>query len=995
MKQLNLLLVAIFLCCNFFVQAQCVTPDGVTPSVTPNSLPGTASVSWITTPYAVGTTFSVEYKKPTATVWNVIPTLTSPFVLSGLENCTSYIVRVRAICMPGTTNGTSAYSAEKPFITNGCPSTSCAPPTITATAIAGTAVPPVYAATVTWPTANYAVGTTYTVEYKKPAATTWTISPIPATASPANIYYLDACSEYQIRVKANCSSTLSSAYSNQVTITTAGCVAPCNAPTISVIPAILTPGSTTYQTNVSWNPTPYAAGTTYTVEYKKNTATTWTTATATASPYIVSGLASCSEYQFRVKANCSTTLSSAYSNQTATQVGGCTPPPCPAANIQAAADTSATAGNVYWSITPYAVGTTFMVEYKLVSATTWTVATTSATAAPYKITGLTACTEYQVRVTATCGTVVSNTATFKTVGCVAPTPCVPPAVTGTASQTAAASTYQVALAWTTANYAVGTTYTVEYRKNTATTWITATATSSPYTVTGLDACSEYLFRIKANCSATSSSPYSNTFGVLTGGCPPPCPTPGAQASADTSATKGKVYWAITPYAAGTTFSVEYKLVSATTWTVATASTTTVPYIITGLTACTEYQVRVKASCGTAYSNTTTFKTVGCPVPTPCFAPIVTAMADTANTKGKVTFSTTGYATGTTFIVEYKLPSTTTWVAATATASPYILTGLTACTEYQVRVKANCSATSSSNYATASFKTSGCPPPATCATPSAQAYVNPALSAITGSVYFGGAGYSSATTFTIEYKLPSATTWTVATSTATTNPYTITSGLTACTEYQVRVKANCSTTLSSAYSNTTAFTTAGCVPCPLPTNLNVSAVTTTSANVAWAGTAASYTLQYKMALSTTAAWTTVNVTTNSYAITGLSTCKYYIVRVAANCPPNNALLFTNTRTFKTAGCILAPANTPVEFMTVSPNPGSNVLNISYVLENEGFVKIDIINVQGQVVNRLMNENLSAGYYQNTFNEVEALTPGVYFIKLQSADGEKRVQRWIKN
>ena len=983
MKQLNLLLVAIFLCCNFFAHAQCAKPDGVTPSVTANTVPGTASVSWGMTPYAVGTTFVVEYKTPTATVWNVIPALTSPSQLTGLATCTSYVVRVKAICIPGTTTGTSAYSTEKAFITNGCPATTCAAPVITATPVASTAVPPVYAATVTWATTGYAVGTTYTIEYKKPSATVWTISPIPATASPSNIYYLDACSEYQIRVKANCSSTLSSAYSNQVTVTTAGCVTTCAAPVITVAPSILTPGTTTYQTSVNWATT--SSTTTYTVEYKINTATTWTTATATASPYLISGLASCTEYQFRVKANCSATLSSAYSVQKAILTGGCAPP-CPPAAIQATADTSATAGNVAWATAAYATGTTFMVEYKLPSATTWTVATTSATASPYKITGLTACTEYLVRVTANCGNIASNTAAFKTVGC-AP-PCPMPGIQASADTSATKGKVY----WSATPYAAGTTFTVEYKLSSATTWTVATtsAATAPYIITGLTACTEYQVRVKANCGTA----YSNNSAFKTVGCAPPCPTPSAQASADTSATKGKVYWSATPYAAGTTFTVEYKLPSAANWTVATTTAATAPYIITGLTACTEYLVRIKASCGTAYSNATSFKTVGCVAPTPCLAPIVSATPDTANTKGKVIFVTANYPTGTTFTVEYKLPSTTTWIAATATTSPYILTGLTACTEYQVRVKANCSATSSSNYTQIAFKTSGCPAPATCAKPSAQAYVNSSSSAITGSVYFGGTGYSATTTFTIEYKLPSATTWTVATSTATTNPYTITSGLTACTEYQVRVKANCSATLSSAYSNTTAFTTAGCVPCPLPTNLNVTAVTTTSGNVAWAGTAASYTLQYKMALSTTATWTTVNVTTNSYAITGLSTCKYYIVRVAANCPPNNALVFTNTKTFKTAGCILATANTPEESLVVAPNPGSNVLNISYIVENEGVVKIDIINVQGQTVRNLMNENLTSGYYQNAFNEVEALTPGVYFINLQSADGEKRVQRWIK-
>jgi Secretion system C-terminal sorting domain/Fibronectin type III domain len=243
-------------------------------------------------------------------------------------------------------------------------------------------------------------------------------------------------------------------------------------------------------------------------------------------------------------------------------------------------------------------------------------------------------------------------------------------------------------------------------------------------------------------------------------------------------------------------------------------------------------------------------------------------------------------------------------------------------------------------------------------------------------------------------LPSATTWTVATTAATASPYTITSGLTTCTEYQVRVKANCSATSSSAYSNTTSFTTVGCVPCPLPTGLTVGTITTNSANVTWSNTgASSYTLQYKLALSTTAAWTTVTTTTNSYAITGLATCKYYIVRVAPNCAPNNVSNFTSTKTFKTTGCILAP-NTDVQAFVTSPNPGSNVLNVSYVVEKEGVVTIEIVNTQGQIVSRLMNENVTSGYYQNTFNEVENLNNGVYFITLQSADGEKRVQRWVK-
>ena len=57
-------------------------------------------------------------------------------------------------------------------------------------------------------------------------------------------------------------------------------------------------------------------------------------------------------------------------------------------------------------------------------------------------------------------------------------------------------------------------YTVQrttYPATSSSTWVSATATSTPvgglnYTATGLTKCTNYVFRVKANCSATASNP---------------------------------------------------------------------------------------------------------------------------------------------------------------------------------------------------------------------------------------------------------------------------------------------------------------------------------------------------------------------------------------------------------------------------------------------------------------------------------------------------------
>ena len=97
-------------------------------------------------------------------------------------------------------------------------------------------------------------------------------------------------------------------------------------------------------------------------------------------------------------------------------------------------------------------------------------------------------------------------------GCVAPTTtttcAVPTSLTAT-SITATTAT----LGW--AAVAGATSYSVQYRLTSATTWATVTATTNSIAFTGLVASTAYTFQVKANCSATLSSAYSTTAAFTT------------------------------------------------------------------------------------------------------------------------------------------------------------------------------------------------------------------------------------------------------------------------------------------------------------------------------------------------------------------------------------------------------------------------------------------------------------------------------------------------
>ncbi len=152
--------------------------------------------------------------------------------------------------------------------------------------------------------------------------------------------------------------------------------------------------------------------------------------------------------------------------------------------------------------------------------------------------------------------------------------------------------------------------------------------------------------------------------------------------------------------------VSYKPTSSTTWGAEIAVSGTNSLQISGLTAFTSYDWRVRSSCG-GFSATNTFKTQ-CGTPASLSASALSSFGATMNW-GLVP-SATSYA------IQYRPIGATTWTTASATTGSLAVIGLGAFAPHEFKVQATCSTSTSDFSAVANFITY-CPgatgPTATC------------------------------------------------------------------------------------------------------------------------------------------------------------------------------------------------------------------------------------------------------------------------------------------
>jgi len=181
--------------------------------------------------------------------------------------------------------------------------------------------------------------------------------------------------------------------------------------------------SSVNSTSAIFNWTAAASASGYVLRYRVVGTSTWTTATATASPYTATGLTPGSNYEWQVQTVCTGGSSIGFSSSTtfSTPVQPCNTPQ----NNYTAAITS-TSAMLYSS---GSAGGVLNIQYKKASNSTWTILNNVST--PYTLTGLQPNTGYQWQVQLVCGLTVSpwsSTVPFTTL-CDTPTAVLSPSGT--------------------------------------------------------------------------------------------------------------------------------------------------------------------------------------------------------------------------------------------------------------------------------------------------------------------------------------------------------------------------------------------------------------------------------------------------------------------------------------------------------------------------------------------------------------------------------------
>ncbi len=476
--------------------------------------------------------------------------------------------------------------------------------------------------------------------------------------------------------------------------------------------------------------------------------------------------------------------------------------------------------------------------YRQVGATEWD--TVMNVSSPYAMTNLTACMDYELALQSVCADSLSEWSpvyTFKTDGC-----CDLPANFHVVNTSDSA----LSLAWD--NVLAATGYEVIYAPDPYATWDTLTTTNTSLSISNLAACTAYQVKIRTLFSGQDIN-YSNPIDITTTGCGACIDSVYCESSGgvtdefidsvevegvfvNPSGANDNAYdffsnlniefvpsisynMIITPGYVADTWSEHVKVwidfnqngifedaeaVIDPDFTITEATTfpfTIDPAAIPGLT-----RMRVMLSyysitgpCGTFEYGEVEDYCVNISGDSICVPPFGVEITDITDVTSVVNFSTLNDAAN----LYYRPTSSTEWDSITNVNSPYQLTGLMGCTNYELKMSSVCADSVSNLSESYFFKTDGC-----CVLPDSFNVANITNNAAS----LSWEPVFAASSFDIIYAQEPFTAWDTINTTELSLDLT---GLQKCTDYAARIRTHCSGTVLP-FSDTITFKTFGCGAC---------------------------------------------------------------------------------------------------------------------------------------------------------------------------------------
>lgn len=477
--------------------------------------------------------------------------------------------------------------------------------------------------------------------------------------------------------------------------------------------------------------------------------------------------------------------------------------------------------------------------YQLDGATEWD--TVLNISSPYLMTGLVGCSSYNVIMTSICDSTLSNPSnvyTFNTIGC-----CVLPEVITASNFTDEG----VTLTWD--SIFTATSYEVIYSPAPFDVWDTVTVNNYSVDLTGLLGCTTYQVKVKTICS-NSNLGYTDAITFDTYGCGACIDLPYCEAYGNNNSLEwvdsvaiigvflnetdsepdgynlftdqnilllqGASYtFMISPGFANTLYNeyvrvwVDYNQdgIFQTDELVVDGdapfnSTTTYPLTIgtAALEGSTRMRVSMKYasqpdSCGVfSYGEVEDYCVTIAGAGT-CLPPMAFNAMDILDTTATLSFTTFASSAN----LFYHIVGTTEWDTILNITSPYMLTGLQGCTDYEIIMSSNCDGETSANSLPYVFKTNGC-----CLLPVEfyvdSIFINSALAEWSG--IYGATGYE------VVYSAEPYTLWDTLVTPLTSAPIL---GLESCTNYKAKIRTLCSSNVIE-FSEAIDFKTIGCTNC---------------------------------------------------------------------------------------------------------------------------------------------------------------------------------------
>ena len=587
---------------------------------------------------------------------------------------------------------------------------------------------------------------------------------------------LTGTTPYTAKVRAYCSETDQSPWSNQVSFTTD---VTCVAPTAFAVSEV-----TNRNVKLSWT----SEGTDWIVAYKLTSAhdSTYVEVPVTENPYILEGLTPETGYTVRVRNNCGEVdgLSTWSATRTFNTLVAYPAP------INVTVD-SVFAYTAYLSWDELGTATDWEVEYKLATDTAYTMSELTPDNHPFMLGGLEPLlpdTNYVIRVRSIYFTEQGDTTSLWSAVVPFTTLQTCPAPTEFAVIDSTITAYSATLNWH-SNYSDS--WTVKYKELVYVEGFEDNGSNIP---TGWTHIGDGTLTMNTTSSRIHTGAYSLRFSGATSNNVVVLPELGVEANTLTLS-----FWSVAENSSYSgTFQVGY---------------------VTDATDASTFQVVGDYAAADQLSYTH----------------VENVSLATAPVGARIAFRHTSASTSYWWwIDDIVIDNASEWRTTTADAVPFELTGLNPETDYEVVVTSNCGEETSEESASVYFTTTP-----SCLAPTELAVANENVTAHAATLSWTENG--SATEWVIEYTAVVNDSTTVTnTINVTENPYTLT-GLLAETPYAVKVQAYCSATDQSDWSNTVRFTTP--VACPAPTELAVDeeSITTTGATLTWNGTSDSYTL----------------------------------------------------------------------------------------------------------------------------------------------------------